>query len=65
MGGGHNLEVLLDEEDDEEGSNVVVALRLDIGRIQDLKLLGGVDAFLVFKQIWTSGIWTFGHRICP
>ena len=30
MGGGHNLEVLLDEEDDEEGSNVVVALRLDI-----------------------------------
>jgi hypothetical protein len=32
MGGENNLEVLLDEEDDEEGSNVVVALRLDIAR---------------------------------
>ena len=55
MGGGHNLEVLLDEEDDEEGSNVVVALRLDIylrSEYPNLKVAwGGVDAFLVFKQI--------------
>jgi len=59
MGGGHNLEVLLDEEDDEEGSNVVVALRLDI-----------CDGYMLAfggSRFWSSnksGIES-GHRIWP
>ena len=45
MGGGHNLEVLLDEEDDEEGSNVVVALRLDIATDPRFKVACGGSRF--------------------
>ena len=58
MGGGHNLEVLLDEEDDEGGSNVVVALRLDIATDPSFKIACGGSMLF-----WSSN--KSGHRIWP